>query len=78
MVFMLIKSATDVCCAQNNGLGQWVIDRVKNCGDAASTVVEELEATQPTQQSEKPQQQAEKPQQQAAAPFGKPSMMSTG
>mmetsp|Transcript_13647 Transcript_13647/g.29657 ORF Transcript_13647/g.29657 Transcript_13647/m.29657 type:complete len:205 (+) Transcript_13647:74-688(+) len=69
MVFMLIKSATDVCCAQNNGLGQWVVDRVKNCGDAASTVAEELEATQPTQQ---------KPQQQAAEPVSKPSMMSTG
>lgn len=69
MVFMLLKSATDVCCAQNNGLGQWVVDRVKNCGDAANVVADE--ATHPAQQSQKPQQQA-------AEPPSKPSMMSTG
>lgn len=52
MVFMLIKSATDVCCAGNNGLGHWIIDQVKNCNEP------ELEETKP--QGQKPQ--SHKPQ----------------
>ena len=51
MVFMLIKSVGDVCCAGNNGLGHWIVDAVKNCNEP------ELEETKP---QTKPQ--AHKPQ----------------
>ena len=47
MVFMLLKSATDVCCAGNNGLGQWIIEKVKECNEP------ELESTKP--QGQKPE-----------------------
>lgn len=55
MVFMLLKSATDVCCAGNNGLGHWIIDAVKNCNEP------ELEETKP-QQKPQTKPQAHKPQ----------------
>ena len=56
MVFMLLKSATDVCCAGNNGLGHWIVDAVKNCNEP------ELEETKPQQQKPQTKPQARKPQ----------------
>ena len=57
MVFFLLKSCSDVVCANNNGLGQWIIEKVKECNEP------ELESTKPQQKPEsKPQQQTHKPQ----------------
>lgn len=58
MVFMLLKSATDVCCAGNNGLGHWIVDAVKKCNEPEP----ELEETKPQQQKREAKPQQTKPQ----------------
>ena len=60
MGFLLLKSATDVLCAGNNGLGHWIVDAVKKCNEPEPEP--ELGEAKPPQQKPEAKPQQTKPQ----------------